>query len=490
MILKKSTLDELYPQSPIGTTFTHQNDILHSNSPKSFLPTPKSSLRQQYLWLGLYFFFNLSLTIFNKIVLGKFPYPYTLTAIHTLAGSIGCSILLKLNYFTLSKHKFTFSEQITLLFFSFLYTINIAISNVSLELVTVPFHQVIRATTPLFVILLNLMFFGTTSYSLQTYFSLILIVLGVGFATYGDYYSTTAGFMLTLLGAALAALKTVLTNRMQTGKLNLLPLELLYRMSPLAFIQTLSYAYITGELKSLKFGSPEADIGDLTTRAPIYPTTYINKTLAYHLVLNGVIAFGLNIVSFTANKKTNALTMTVAANVKQVITILLAIVFFSVNVNFTNSVGIILTLIGGGWYAKVELDRKNKTKTGNGSSQTTYELPYLREDIIEKQGVKTSIIHTANWSNNYSYGAQTIEQPVIDSSKLQVRTKHENESDDNLTMLRSTSMLSSRSFQEYVEEGENGQTDANRNGFRMKTQRSSQSSTSVSLLPSPVATGH
>lgn len=150
-----------------------------------------------------------------------------------------------------------------------------------------------------------------------------------------------------------------------------------------------------------------------------------------------------------------------------------------------------MTLIGGGWYAKVELDRKNKTKTGNGSSQiSTYELPYLREDIIEKQGAKPSVIHTTNWSNNYSYGAPNIEQPVIDSSKLQVRTKHEYESDDNLTMLRSTSMLSSRSFQEYVEEGENGQTEANRNGFRMKTQRSSQSSTSVSLLPSPVATGH
>ena len=30
------------------------------------------------------------------------------------------------------------------------------------------------------------------------------------------------------------------------------------------------------------------------------------------LVMNGVLAFGLNVVSFTANKKTNALTMSVA----------------------------------------------------------------------------------------------------------------------------------------------------------------------------------
>lgn len=38
------------------------------------------------------------------------------------------------------------------------------------------------------------------------------------------------------------------------------------------------------------------------------------------------------IVSFSANKKTSALTMTVAANVKQVLTILLAVVIFNLHV--------------------------------------------------------------------------------------------------------------------------------------------------------------
>lgn len=33
---------------------------------------------------------------------------------------------------------------------------------------------------------------------------------------------------------------------------------------------------------------------------------------AMALAINGAIAFGLNVVSFTANKKTSALTMTVA----------------------------------------------------------------------------------------------------------------------------------------------------------------------------------
>lgn len=49
-----------------------------------------------------------------------------------------------------------------------------------------------------------------------------------------------------------------------------------------------------------------------------YTDTKMTASVFWALVFNGVIAFFLNIVSFTANKKTSALTMTVAANVSKV----------------------------------------------------------------------------------------------------------------------------------------------------------------------------
>lgn len=39
--------------------------------------------------------------------------------------------------------------------------------------------------------------------------------------------------------------------------------------------------------------------------------------------------------------------MTVAANCKQVLTIAIAVVMFNLSINFTNGIGILLTLIGG-----------------------------------------------------------------------------------------------------------------------------------------------
>lgn len=106
------------------------------------------------------------------------------------------------------------------------------------------------------------------------------------------------GFMLTVLGTVLAAVKTVVTNGILVGRLKLDPLDLLMKMSPLAFVQCVFYAYMTGELE----------------RVHEFSATNMTMGLASGLLFNGIIAFGLNIVSFTANKKTSALTMTVAGN--------------------------------------------------------------------------------------------------------------------------------------------------------------------------------
>lgn len=183
-------------------------------------------------------------------------------------------------------------------------------------------------------------------------------MVGVGLACYGDIYFTPLGFLLTLLGAFLAALKTVVTNRIQTSGLKLSPLELLYRMSPLALAQTLLYAYFTGELSRLETFAAAGNLG--------------RREVAV-LLVNGAIAFGLNVVSFAANRKTGALTMTVAGNVKQILTIVLSVVFWGLKVTRLNMAGIAVTLAGGAWYAVVELDVKKKKEKVEGKRELAVE---------------------------------------------------------------------------------------------------------------------
>jgi hypothetical protein len=73
-------------------------------------------------------------------------------------------------------------------------------------MVSVPFHQIMRATCPLFTILIYQVFFSRR-YALITYLSIVPVMLGVGLATFGDYHFTAIGFTLTLIGVVLAAIK-------------------------------------------------------------------------------------------------------------------------------------------------------------------------------------------------------------------------------------------------------------------------------------------
>jgi len=229
------------------------------------------------------------------------------------------------------------------------------------------FHQVVRAATPIFTIILSSTIFGN-KFTVRKVLSLIPVVLGVALATYGDYYFTVWGLILTLLGTFLAALKTIYTNVLQSSspttttlsnskpksvlatlrlippRLAMHPLDLLTRMCPLAFIQCVFCAWISGELRSVRDWSA-------------HEMTWFS---AAGLIMNGCIAFGLNIVSFTANKKAGALSMTVAANIKQVLTILFAVSMFSLNITSTNAVGILFTLVGGAWYGCVDYQEKRR----------------------------------------------------------------------------------------------------------------------------------
>jgi hypothetical protein len=117
---------------------------------------------RKFAFLGVYFLCNVSLTIYNKAVLGKvfssllprisnpfpptsdgadrhrtdkrqFAYPWLLTTLHAGSASIGCYILLVRGAFSLTR--LSYQENVILVLFSFLFTINIAVSNVSLYVV-------------------------------------------------------------------------------------------------------------------------------------------------------------------------------------------------------------------------------------------------------------------------------------------------------------------------------------------------------------------
>jgi hypothetical protein len=162
--------------------------------------------------------------------------------------------------------------------------------------------------------------------------SIAIVVVGVCLSTYGDYYFTTWGFTLTLVGTVLAALKTIVTHKIQTAplvtqqneaqpkshcnyipvglvtifsaffsrfrrhRLQLHPLDLLTHLSRLALVQCVAYAYFFGEVSFALGRSSHSGV----------------LRQIFLISGNGVIACALNIVSFEANRRSGALNMGVA----------------------------------------------------------------------------------------------------------------------------------------------------------------------------------
>lgn len=302
----------------------------------------------KFLWLGTYFFFSLMLTLYNKLVLGSFRFPWLLTSLHATFASVGTAVLLKLGYFKLSH--LGRKEHATLAAFSVLFTANIAVSNLSLSLVSLAFFQIIRTTVPLFTVGIYRIWFSRL-YATSTYISLLPIVLGAGLTTMGEYKYSTFGLLVTCLGVVLAAVKTVTTNRLMTGTLALPSIELLLRMSPLAAIQALLYAILSGELSAFadKMAHREGNVSNFAT--------------ILFLLGNGLLAFLLNVSSFQTNKLAGALAISVCGNLKQVLTVVLGIFTFGdFAVDIWNGTGMLLAMTGCVMYSKAELDSKSRKK--------------------------------------------------------------------------------------------------------------------------------
>ena len=76
---------------------------------------------------------------------------------------------------------------------------------------------------------------------------------------------------------------------------------------------------------------------------------------------NGILAFLLSVASLYTNKLAGALTMTVCANLKQSLTVLLGIGLFHTRVGLLNGCGMLTTLIGAAIFSKVEVESKART---------------------------------------------------------------------------------------------------------------------------------
>lgn len=148
---------------------------------------------------------------------------------------------------------------------------------------------------------ISMLWFGK-SYSTKRKLLVLPIIIGVMLSFYGDMTFSALGFFYTLLCVLLAALKAVLGGEILTGDLKLHPIDLVYKMCPLALLQIGIVCLLNGEAAAIFSRWDEL----------------VHSAAPQVVLFSGILSFSLNVVSFMANKVTSPLTLCIAANVKQV----------------------------------------------------------------------------------------------------------------------------------------------------------------------------
>ena len=211
-----------------------------------------------------------------------------------------------------------------------------------------------------------------SSYDSDTYLSLMPIIMGVIIATCTqDWKGSWFGIVMTFLGAVTAVLKTIATHSLQND-LGIRSYELIRITSPLAVAQSLTAAWYHDEFTTI--GRQLLH----THRRQGHISSYV--AMMSLIFVNALLAAALNLASFDANKRWGALSMGVAANLKQV-----AILFVPdgpqlgkvVRPSSNVVVGSLMTVGGGLWYAMAQKKQAEEEK-----SQVAFEL--MENKVLER----------------------------------------------------------------------------------------------------------
>lgn len=274
---------------------------------------------------------TVGVVLVNKLLFSvyNFKFMLLLSSFHFVATMSGLHLLRQLGFFT---HKPAPFWGIFPLAMSSLGSV--AFMNLNLAFNSVGFYQISKLLCIPVTLILQYLFFGqTASRSIQ--FSLIIILCGVGVATFSDVELNFLGSVFAAFAVLFTTLGQIFTNS-KPKELGLDSMQLLYHATPIMTV---------GMVSMIPFGLVLPGFDPIIGPGSLSEFEWSLPVIGWILV-TCVFAFGVNVTNYYVIGKTSPVTYQVVGHLKTCLILVLGFFIFKYPIIWRNVIGISIAVVG------------------------------------------------------------------------------------------------------------------------------------------------
>lgn len=265
---------------------------------------PNKRVLHPSIIIAIWIAFSSGVIVYNKYLLVNlhFPYPVFLTTFHMAFAAVGTRLLARYTNLLdgLANVDMTMERWYrNILPIGVLFSASLILSNMAYLHLSVPFIQMLKAFTPVAVLIISFSF-GLKQLSTTLTAIVVMISFGVATASYGELEFNMTGFIFQVLAIAFESTRLVMVQVLLQG-LKMDPLVSLYYFSPVCGALNMMVLPL---LEGLQPFRALAQLGPLV------------------LLSNAGVAFGLNVASVFLIGAASSLTLTLAGVLKDILLII------------------------------------------------------------------------------------------------------------------------------------------------------------------------
>ncbi|KAF5236669.1 hypothetical protein FAUST_6465 [Fusarium austroamericanum] len=312
-------------------------------------PTQRSASRTHAsVYILTWIFFSNATILFNKWLIDTagFRYPIILTTWHLVFATIATQLLARTTTLLDSRHALPLSRRLyvrTILPIGVLYSASLVFSNIVYLYLSVSFIQMLKATGPVFTLIASWAW-GVAQPDAKTFGNIMIIVVGVAIASFGEIEFSVWGFIFQMCGTIAEAVRVVMIQVMLSAEgLRMDPLVGLYYYAPVCTLMNLVVVLFSE--------GPRFKWEDAATAG--YGMLFANAFLAFILNVISVVLVSpdqkldiLPVLTALQIGKTSGLVMTLSGILKSILLVAASVVIWSTHISLLQTLGYSIALMG------------------------------------------------------------------------------------------------------------------------------------------------